>query len=727
MVKKKIILMIAVLFFISVYGAALFGCASYTDGAATTGYAFVQKIVEQDFDGAYDYVYSLTSDVQSRSDFISRFTNIYQALEITEITLLNRNVEEKEENEYTLTYSLQMNSGLLGTVTYHYTADIVSGPLGYSVIYTPALILPMMEEGDKVRVMNQSGARGEIFSADGKLLAKNDYAQSVYIDLDKDPDIEQVKSLLSSLFDADAEKIQAKYNMAIEKEYPVMVLLTYPRGTLTAEQIAQIGSVQGLGVDDERLTATRYYPLGDNAAHVIGYLGSPSQAQMEQWAGDGVTESSQVGQMGIELAYEQMLRGTDGSIVYIEDSRGEQKQVLYEDAKTDGADVYLTIDTTLQNTAYTLLASNCTPEQSGAVVVLDYTNGDVKAMVSYPSFDNNLFNPVDKAVWDYYNSAENLTPLYPRATQAAYMPGSTFKVFTAVPAIESGLLDASSSPVLTISENKWLPSNDGFAWNYPVITRVSTPAAFDFENCIKSSDNIFFAYYALKLGKDAMISYLERVGIGQAPEFELPILASSYKKDDTELNDHWLATTGYGMGALQITPIQLACMYTALMNEGDILNPTIVEKVSRSVDNVETVEWEHARTVFKEDIMQPSTIEMEKTALRRVVTDGTAYEANLRDVEGLIAKTGTATMGEREINWVIAIDQNSEDHLLYLVTVDTAKDVGTEPKLSILNGLVKPENYNNALRQDPFGESATGSTQNTGDPADSGSSNGEEE
>ncbi|MEG1859228.1 MAG: NTF2-like N-terminal transpeptidase domain-containing protein, partial [Christensenellaceae bacterium] len=347
---KKII---SFLLIIIVAAAGLFtGCATQ-DGAATAGYAFVQKIADQDYAGAFDYVYTFTSDVKTREDFVARYENIYDALEVTDITLVSRNVEQKTKTEYELTYTLQLKSGLLGDVSYNYQADIVSGPQGYTILYTPSLILPMLEEGDRVRAASQSGARGEIFSIDGNLLAKNDFAQSIYIDLEKKPDIEQVKALLVGSFHLDAEKIQKKYDNAIEKEFPVEVLAVYPKGTLTEEQKAQILAVNGLGVDDERLSPIRYYPLKDDAAHVIGYVGSPSDEQIEQYKDAGITENSIVGKSGIELAYEETMRGNDGKAVYIEDEKGNIKQALYQDQKTDGSDVTLTIDSRTQCDAYT--------------------------------------------------------------------------------------------------------------------------------------------------------------------------------------------------------------------------------------------------------------------------------------------------------------------------------------------------------------------------------------
>ncbi|HBU13298.1 MAG TPA: hypothetical protein DEB31_11460 [Clostridiales bacterium] len=710
--KRKIaLLLFAVL--LCCHAGVLSACAAYMDGAATTGNAFVQKLVDRDYAAAYEYVYVLTPDVKTKSDFGERFRNIYDALQITDIQLLSRDITQKdgEQNEYLLTYSLQMQSGILGTVTYDYSADIVATPLGYTVLYTPSLILPSLEEGDKVRVTNRQGARGEIFSSDGKLLAQNSFAQCIYIDLEKDPDIEQVKGLLASLFGADPAQIQKKYDNAVEKEYPLEVLLSFPRDTVTLAEKEQIEAVNGLGIDDERLSPSRYYPFSDNTAHMIGYMGSPSEEQLAQNADAGITAYSIVGKTGIESAYEETLRGTDGRVIYIENDKGEVKETLYEEPHEDGSDITLTIDSKAQNAAYTLLAANCAEDQSGVVIAMHYDTGEVEAMVSYPSFDSNLFNfPVKEEVYAYYTADENQDPLFARATQALYMPGSTFKPFSSIPAIRAGWLQDDYSPEITLEPlttregDRWTPSEDGFPC-YTPIYRYETPEAFTYTIAMKSSDNIYFAYVALQTDMEPFLAYMREIGMGEKPDFELPLATSNAIEADPAGDDnsnyHMLAQAGYGTGEVQMTPVQMASLYTAITNDGDIVNPTIVDKVSRSVDDVEAVEWENSRTIFKENIMDQKAIGMIQTALRRVVQDGTVYAANLQDVPGLLAKTGTAQMGtqdniEREINWVVALNPNNK--MLYLVLLETDLDEGTERKLAILHGLVKSENYDAAVQ-----------------------------
>ncbi|WP_353422874.1 penicillin-binding transpeptidase domain-containing protein [Christensenella massiliensis] len=706
--KKRILICIVAVLFLAASTAGFFtGCSSFTESADSVGNTFVNKLVSRDYSGAFDYVYVLTSDVNTRDEFVARFTNIYDALEISDIKLVSRSVEPVSEDEYKLSYTLALTSKLLGVLTYDYSADIVSGPQGYTVLYTPSLILPQLEEGDRVRTTTQEGQRGEIFSADGAVLAKNDYAESIYIDLEKGPDIEEVKAFLAQNFGADAETVQKKYDNAVEKGYPLEVLLTYPRGTLTEEQKESVQTVNGLGFDDSRLTPTRYYPLKDDAAHIIGYLGSPSEEQLAE--NEELTEYSTVGKSGLELQYEDILRGSDGRIIYIEDEKGNLKEVLFEDAKTDGQNIELSINSRTQERAYTLMASNLVDGQSGAVIVMDYTTGAVEAMVSYPSFDNNLFNfPLDEATWNYYNDDED-HPLINRATQSAYMPGSSFKPFSSVPAIEAGLLDESSVPPIQkksphsagndSGSYSWTPDIEG--WHSgSIYSKTVADTPYTYEMAMKSSDNIFFAYYALQTGVEPFKSYLEQIGIGEAPSFELPVASSSMlsqSEDEVDWLD-WLARTGYGTGELVITPLQLACLYTAIENNGTMMNPTIVNRIfTIDEEENETAVSQTEPSAYRENTMSEKAISIIKPALKRVMVDGTGYEARLGDMQ-VLGKTGTAQVGannSREVNWIIAL--NEEDGKLYLVVVETDTDEGTEPKTAILRGLVKQEDYSVAL------------------------------
>ena len=147
--------------------------------------------------------------------------------------------------------------------------------------------------------------------------------------------------------------------------------------------------------------------------------------------------------------------------------------------------------------------------------------------------------------------------------------------------------------------------------------------------CIR--DSIYFAYYALQTTLEPFKSYLEIIGIGgEPPAFDLPVKASSMVSGDEESIDwlDWLARTGYGTGQLVISPLQLATMYTALENNGNMVNPTLVSRTFTIDENEnETTVEEKQVSYYKENTMSQNVIDIEKPALRRVMVDGTGYNA----------------------------------------------------------------------------------------------------
>ena len=190
-------------------------------------------------------MYVPTADVGTRDEFVARFTNIYDALEVSDVKLVSRSVEPVSDNEYELKYTLALTSRLLGVLTYDYSADIVAGPQGYTVLYTPSLILPMLEEGDRVR-STQEGARGRFFSADGAVLAKNDYADSVYIDLERVRISRRSRPSLQRI-SAWMRKRSKKYDNAVKRATRSKCCFPYPKGTITDEQKEAVAAQTALG------------------------------------------------------------------------------------------------------------------------------------------------------------------------------------------------------------------------------------------------------------------------------------------------------------------------------------------------------------------------------------------------------------------------------------------------------------------------------------------------
>ena len=698
---KKIV---AVLLIICILGTFA-SCDLFTQGAAQVGFEFVSAIVAGDYGAAYDCCYQNSQDIGTREEFVKRYENIFSALKITQVELNQREVEKFGEF-YTMTYTLDFTSDLMGSFSYDYSADIMPDISGYSVEYDPSLILPYLESGDTVQVTTLKGNRGEIFAQDKVLLAQNSFAQTLYVQLDQVEDIASVIAQANGIVGFDTQKAQKACDAAAEQGQDLATLATFARDTLSDTQKTALCAIEGVHIDETSLTPMRYYPMQDAFAHLVGYVGSPTQEDLE--ADETLKESDTIGKAGLEKIYDERLRGRDGLKIYVRNSAGKEKQVIYEKSAQDGEDITLSIDADLQNEAYTQLVLNLTETQSGCAIVLNYKTGEVETQVSCPSFDpNSLLFGISDELWEYLQSPEAMSPMFDRTTQAVYPPGSTFKPFSVVPALESGKITPETVPQLDIRDNSWIPDSsipNVDHWVYPSINRVEeTLGEFNMINALKSSDNIFFAYTALITGIDDFFSYLDKIGIGEAPDYELPLKTSSYLNEDTEMDIQILATTGYGMGQLEITPMQLACMYTAFFNSGDILNPTVVKRMAQQQGDDYVTTYENTVSVFKEDIMTDETISTMKDAMRLVVTNGTAYPVNIAGLD-IIGKTGTATLaaeGEnsREVNWVVLMNRDEENPRLVLVMIDTKADEG-DAKFAVARALIKPEGFSEDVQEE---------------------------
>ena len=698
---KKYISIAIVIIMIMACAMAVSSCGDMTGGAVAVGYDFCADICNGRYEQAYDLCYAGSDDLGTKESFAERYRNIYEALQITDTELASREVSEIEDSEcFSLNYTVDFKSDLLGDFSHDFQAMIMPDVRGYSIMYDPSLILPYMQAGDSVRVKTLKGRRGEIFTSDRDLLAQDSYAQSVCVTVEELEDsVASVAAELSGIIDEKASDIADRINKAADSGQELVVVKKFMRDTLDDEAVARLEQIKGVTVDDKSVSPLRYYPHMDAAAHIVGYVTPATAEDIEK--DPSIQKDDVVGKSGLEFTYDGMLRGKDGKKIYVADSLGNETYVIYEQPAQDGADITLTIESALQDRAYTALATYVKEGQSGCAIVLDYHTGEVEAAVSYPSFDPNWFTiSMDPDIWKYLMDEDNGYPLVNRVTQSVYPPGSTFKVFTCVPALENKILSAEQEVFLDIEDNKWTPPESlvGNKWTFPPIVRAEETKGdtYNLINALKSSDNIFFSYVAILEGEEMFMEYMDRIGIDGCIDFDLPVTPSSFKSNATEMSLHLLATSGYGMGEIQTTPLQLASMYTCFMNDGDILNPHVIKSIEKTENGEYHTTYEGKTTKYKENIMKQETIDTLKGAMKQVVQTGTAYQLGLKNLD-IIGKTGTATLvsqgaSSREVNWIILLSRVEGDEKLVLVMVDSRADEG-DNKFDIARELIKPYGY----------------------------------
>ena len=458
-------------------------------------------------------------------------------------------------------------------------------------------------------------------------------------------------------------------------------------GALVVEVVAigvvQLLEIEGIGIDYGNYGSVRSYPENDMLAHTLGYVGIVSAGSDEELearlkelnegrdAENGLyTSDSYVGRNGLEAKYEKELRGNDGYHIYICTSQGTNRRTLYTKPAEDGLDLQLTIDYKLQKRLDFVLDSVLFGETTaGAAVVMNPKTGAIEAMSSWPGYDLNAFaKGISSADYAELLSKAN-KPLYNRLTQGLYPPGSVLKAFTAVAALQSGTLDENYVFTGEIVDDYWLPTDYG-TWLGSKIKRTQVKygrlSPLNMRSAIVHSDNIYFANAALLMGWDNYTSYMKSIGFGDTMPFDLNVAQSQLYNDDTELTLMLLADSGYGQGEILTTPLQMATMFCAFANGGNIMQPYIVDGLYET----EGIKYNNVSRaspkVWKSGVIEQHSLDIIVPYLKDVVDhnlNGTGRSLKVTSVT-VAAKTGTAEIGNdksRQISWFAGFRCDTED------------------------------------------------------------------
>ncbi len=370
-------------------------------------------------------------------------------------------------------------------------------------------------------------------------------------------------------------------------------------------------------------TKARVYPLGEEAAHLIGYVQAISAQELEESGQKGYNSSSIIGKAGLEKAYEDRLRGIDGIEIYIEDEQSNKLKQLAKQDKKDGEDVKLTIDSAIQKQLYNELKND-----KGLFVVMNPHTGELLATVSTPSYNSNDFVlGITTEKWNELNNNSN-KPLYNRFSQR-YCPGSTFKPITAAIGLTSGKLNTNTT--FSYSGLSW--QKDSSWGNNHVTTLTAYNGAKNIENAIIHSDNIFFAQAALQIGNETFCNELNKLAFNEQIDFPITLQKSQYSNSDKISTEIKLADSGYGQGDILVNPIHMASIYSAFANNGNMLKPYIEYKQNSKTEYLkENVFSNEAANIIKNDMIQ--VVEN---------NEGTAKDMRVNGLT-IAGKTGTAEL-----------------------------------------------------------------------------------
>jgi penicillin-binding protein 2 len=497
--------------------------------------------------------------------------------------------------------------------------------------------------------------RGRIFDSKGRVVATSVPSHDVVV-IPHYFDSSKGFYRLVELMDLDEEQAAKMRQKVAERLANPKDIRRFQQVTLaeniTQSQLLAIKAHQeelpGVDVVD---TPTRYYPYGAMASHLVGYMNEVSPEEIDKLAGtveDDYQPGDRLGRIGIERYLESDLRGIRGWRKRVVDARGlalprtESEKLLPEPRMQEprsGHDVVLTIDMALQK----IVDQSLRGHPSGAAVVIEVDTGRILAATSKPSYDANMMTT---GLTFEDQKALNENPFRTRIDKTVYehyFPGSTFKPFTAIAALEEGRI--TPEDVLHCS---------GFHELGRRTFRCPRPHGdLTLREAIVMSCNVFFFNLAEITGMDTIARYArefgfgERTGVGYNTEAKgfIPTKAWYAKKLPGQFRIGHTLNTAIGQGNVKATPIQMAMTYSALANGGTVYRPQVVRRIETSDGDL--VKDFYPEVVRRTAVSQ-STLDLIMDALTGVVEeeDGTAYNARNETIR-VAGKTGTAQVARR--------------------------------------------------------------------------------
>ncbi len=534
-------------------------------------------------------------------------------------------------------------------------------------------------ENNRTAIVPVVPNRGLILDRNGVVLASNYSAYTLEVTPSKVPNLEQTIDQLAGVMDITArDRKRFKRLLEESKSFESLPLRTRLSDEEVAKFAAQRYRFPGV---DIKARLFRNYPYGELASHVIGYIGrvNPAEKEVLDDSEDAANYrgTEYIGKLGIEQSFESQLHGTTGVDSMETSAGGRAMRRLASTPATPGDTVKLSIDIKLQR-----LVEDLFGERRGALVALDPRTGEVLAFVSKPTFDPNLFvEGIDSESWQALNESID-KPLLNRALRGTYPPGSTYKPFMALAALETGV----RTPEQTISD----PGYFMFGGHRFRDDKEGGHGSVNMYQSIVQSCDTYYYMLANDLGVDRIHEQLQRFGFGELTGIDiqgevrglLPSTAwkrKAYKRADQQ---KWYAgetiSLGIGQGYNNFTMLQLASATATLANNGVKMKPHLVKEV---VDIMTHAPSTTVQESMGEVIAKAANIAVIKNALMGVNIEGTS-SASFRGASYTSGgKTGTAQVVQIKQNekYVASkMEERLRDHALF-----TAFAPAENPKIAL--------------------------------------------
>ncbi len=601
----------------------------------------------------YDMLSTDSKSYIGEEEFLERYNNIYGAIEASNMDIQIVGEKERDKKSLEIPFTMTMNTMVGKIELKDFKATLVKEDNAYKIKWNESLIFPQMQPEDKVRVDDYYAKRGSILDRNGNFLAQDDMVKSIGIHPSKfeNEKAAKIKSM-AAILDISESYIEEQLAANTNPEHlvPIVSVLKYD-----SEKLNNLSGIEGIQINNKN---SRVYTGGESIGNLIGYVSPITAEELENNKDKGYSHTSLIGKAGIEKVYEDTLRGQDGGEIYIE--RGEEKISIAKTEAKNGQDIKLSIDPELQAKIYSEMKG-----KKGASTAVDPKTGEVLAMVSSPSYDPNVFvtykTKTIKEQWEELDGEQ-----FDNRFNNVYAPGSTMKLVTAAIGLDEGVLNPEEG--MDIKGLEW---QKDASWGGYKITRVKDPGKdINLRDAVKYSDTIYFARVALNIGENAFINGAKNFGIGEELTFEYPMESSQISNDKTLSKEILLADTGYGQGEVLMSPLDVTLAYSALGNNGDIMQPRL-----NIGENGEAKVWKSAIKAEK----VPALVD----AFSAVINDADGTAANAKvDGFNIAGKTGTSEIKKdqkdelgKENGWFVAVNTDDSKIAISMI-IEDVKDRG---------------------------------------------------
>jgi penicillin-binding protein 2 len=516
-----------------------------------------------------------------------------------------------------------------------------------------------LSQDNRTRAIVLRPARGLVYDRNGLLLANNVPSFNLYVELKDVRNYDQWLAQLEQLLGFDRMDLEERLRVKGQRTRVKV------KGGLTLREAALIEShrldLPGTFIQAEY---QRNNPNGAYAAHVIGYVGEISEAQLAQEEFLDLNQGSIIGHHGVERTYDSVLRGQAGRKLIEVDALGHEKRMISVDKPQAGDDVYLTIDFRLQKLAEELLG-----EEAGAIVALDPRNGELLALASQPSFDPNaLSRGLNQKRWKTILQDQR-HPLTNRAIQGQYPPGSTFKIIMAAAALESQ----------TVEEEDTIQCGGGYRFGRRVFRdwKRGGHGTVDLIQALTNSCDVYFYKIGNRMGIETIAAYSTEFGLGQKTGIDLPseisgiVPTPAWKK--RVKGEPWYPgetiSVSIGQGFVTVTPLQMARVIATVANQGMAYQPRLIRAIRRrETGGVE--EW--PAIMGKRLSLSAIQLRNIQKGLELVVEEGTGKKAQ-SDLVTIAGKTGTSQVVALRPGPEKDIPKEFRDHAWFVSYAPTEK------------------------------------------------------